>query len=61
MMSGVKVVHGNSGEITSLTKQSFIEGYVRSFACPQQNHVWIRPENVSIFKTFFFEGIRTCL
>ena len=49
MMSGVKVVHGNSGEITSLTKQSFIEGYVRSFACPQQNHVWIRPENVLTF------------
>ena len=46
MSDSVKIVHGDSGEVTSLTKQSLVKRDVRSFGSSEQQSAWVGPDQV---------------
>ena len=46
MSDSVKIVHSDSGEVTSLTKKSLVKRDVRSFGCSEQQSVWVGPDQV---------------
>ena len=40
---GIQEIHADSGEVTALAEQSFIERDMRSPVCPQQHRSWPGP------------------